>query len=133
MQRTDWREKFSLFAKELAARNVYVTVDLDCLGLGEAVTNWEMGLFSLGDIAWALAELRKHATMIGGDLCGAHSEPRYARRWQRLAAERDRPRQPAPDAAASRRLNARAFAAIWPALTARDHCHASADQQDADP
>ena len=115
--REDWREKFSAFAATLARQDVYVTVDLDCLDESEAVTNWEHGLFGAEDIRWAIAEIRARATIVGGDLCGAHSEPRYARWMQRLAACMDHPKKSRNPADAAER-NARAFQTIWPALTA---------------
>jgi hypothetical protein len=41
--RDNWRERFEEFAKRLAGENVYVTIDLDCLCVEQAVTNWESG------------------------------------------------------------------------------------------
>ena len=58
MGRENWRERFERFADELAGREVYVTVDLDCLRAEEAATNWENGLFTADDVAWAIGQLR---------------------------------------------------------------------------
>ena len=112
--RADWRAQFSGFARVLAGRNVYVTVDLDCLQEGQAVTNWEQGLFTAEDVAWAIGELSASGKIIGGDLCGAFSEQRYARWLQQVAAEHDHPTVPHPR---SVEANARAFETIWPTLT----------------
>ena len=113
MTRENWREQFSDYAHRIAGENVYVTVDLDCLDARESATNWEQGLFTAEDIAWALGVIRAQATLVGGDLCGAYSEQRYARWKQWFAAKLDHPRQSVVDAA----LNERAFRIIWPALT----------------
>ncbi len=128
----DWRGKFTAFADTLSRQNVYVTVDLDCLREGEAVTNWEQGLFTADDIRWAIGEIAGRAKIIGGDVCGAYSEPRYARWVQRISAQLDHPRKivNAADAAAR---NARALGTIWGALTERHDRHARADEQHAEP
>ena len=113
----NWRERFERFAAGLAGRALYVTVDIDGLRAGDAVTNWENGRFSAGDVAWALGELSRHATIMAGDLCGARSEPAYARRGQRFASETDHPELPPFDRAAAHRTNLRSFGTIWPRLT----------------
>ena len=110
----DWRAQFQTFAAGLAGRRLYVTVDLDCLTDADSATNWEHGLFTAADVAWALGELRARGEIVGGDLCGAYSAPSYARRGQRLLARWDHPRLPAPADAAAR--NANALATIWPAF-----------------
>ena len=117
MTRSGWRERFERFAAGLAGNDVYVTVDLDCLRSEEAVTNWENGLFTAEDIAWATRRLRGACRVIGGDLCGAWSRPAYARWRQRFAGNWDHPKLPPPDESHARRVNSAALAKIWPALT----------------
>ncbi len=115
-----WRERFTRFAATLNGRAVYVTVDLDGLRAGEAVTNWENGRFAASDVAWALGELRRHgATIVAGDLCGAYSPPTYARWKQKFASETDHPKIEVPEAKETARINQRAFGIIWPALTGK--------------
>lgn len=119
MTRQNWRERFERFCESISAQDVYVTVDLDCLKEEEAVTNWENGLFTADDIAWALMKLRDKTQVVGGDLCGAYSQPRYARRFQRFAANWDHPRIGPPNQCEARTLNKFALAKIWPALAAQ--------------
>ncbi|PYI45612.1 MAG: hypothetical protein DMF10_11065, partial [Verrucomicrobia bacterium] len=88
----NWRDLFERFSKGLANENIYVTIDLDCLCIEEAVTNWESGRFSVADLQWALGMLREFCQIIGGDICGAYSVTKYARRKQRFAAEFDHPK-----------------------------------------
>ncbi len=57
--RDNWRDRFEEFAKRLAGENVYVTIDLDCLCVEEAVTNWESGRFTVADLEWALGKLAR--------------------------------------------------------------------------
>ena len=118
MTRESWRDRFNEFARGLAGSAAYVTVDLDCLAAESAVTNWEHGLFTAPDVAWALRTLRESVDVVAGDLCGAYSSPRYARRGQKFIGEWDHPRLPPPDPAAARRMNMAALETIWPALTA---------------
>ena len=119
MTRDDWREKFSAFVRQHSGGEIYVTVDLDCLDKSESVTNWENGIFTTDDIVWALGEIRTQAKIIGGDVCGAHSQPHYARWTQRIAATFDHPRLNGITESAAKERNLRALGPIWKALTDR--------------
>jgi hypothetical protein len=114
--RETWRERFEEFVKRLAVENVYVTIDFDCLCLEEAVTNWENGRFTVADLEWALGKLRDAARIIGGDICGAYSQPHYARWKQSFAAEFDRPKLAPPDSEKARATNLAALEKLWPLL-----------------
>ena len=114
--REDWRERFEEFAKRLGGKDVYVTIDLDCLRSEQATTNWESGRFTVADLEWALGKLREFASIIGGDICGAYSPPKYARRKQRFAAEFDRPKIAPPNLEKARETNSAALAKLWPLL-----------------
>jgi len=116
MTREDWRSRFEHFAPALTGQSVYVTVDLDCLTADEAVTNWENGLFTADDVAWAITTLRRHADVRAGDLCGAYSPPRFERWTQRLASRWDHPLPEHPEAATARARNLTSLGNIWPAL-----------------
>jgi arginase family enzyme len=112
-----WRENFAEFARALDGSNLYVTVDLDCLRAEDAITNWENGRFTTEEVVWALTQLRESgAQIVGGDICGAFSPQLYARPKQRLAAKMDHPKVPARDLAAAKKINLRAFEALWPVL-----------------
>jgi hypothetical protein len=117
MTRDNWRDRFEAFAWSLDGQSVYVTVDLDCLADSEIITNWENGLFTRDDVAWALDQLHAHAKIVGGDMCGAYSPPGYARWFQRLAGHWDHPKQILPiDFAVARQENLATIQAIWPHL-----------------
>jgi hypothetical protein len=116
--RENWRERFEQFLKSLAGTSVYVTIDLDCLCAEQAVTNWESGRFVITDLDWALKKLREFSRIIGGDVCGAYSKPKYARSKQRFAAEFDHPKIRLPDDDKIRAINFAALEALWPLLTA---------------
>jgi hypothetical protein len=114
--RENWREHLDNFASELRGRDVYVTIDLDCLRREEAVTNWENGRFTIVDLAWALGKLRESARIVAGDICGAYSPPVYARWKQRFASEWDHPKLDLPSAEEIQRINFVAVEQLWPAL-----------------
>lgn len=120
MTRDNWRERFEQFATSLNGQDVYVTVDLDCIEASAAVTNWENGLYTVDDMAWALELLRGHANVIAGDMCGAWSEPAYARRFQRFAGNWDHPKLPPIDAARALDVNRSTLSILWPALVGSD-------------
>ena len=116
---TNWKDHFVEFANTLGGKNLYITIDLDCLRVEEAITNWENGRFAVEEIAWALSQLRAaNARIVGGDICGAFSTPIYARAKQRFAARMDHPKLPNPDLNVAAKLNLRAFDSLWPILLA---------------
>jgi hypothetical protein len=112
----DWRLSFAQYVESILALTVYVTVDLDCLGESDAVTNWENGLFALSDLVWAITLLRQKVHLVGGDLCGAFSPMRYGSRFQSLAGRFDHPRQRSVTENERRLVNLRALETIWPLL-----------------
>jgi arginase family enzyme len=113
----NWQDRFATFAAGLSDSPVYVTIDMDCLKPATASTDWEQGLFTPEDIAWALSRLRESTTIIGGDLCGAHSPAQYTRWTQRQTARIDHPKQSAVHTENAQLLNQNAAKHIWPALT----------------
>jgi hypothetical protein len=118
--RENWRQHFEQFATDLRGRGVYVAIDLDCLRAEEAVTNWENGRFTIVDLVWALEKLRQSARIVGGDICGAYSEPAFARWKQRFASEWDHPKLTLPELEEIRRINFASLKKLWPALTSSE-------------
>jgi hypothetical protein len=114
--RENWRDYFGDFSKRLAEQNVYVTIDIDCMRIEEAVTNWESGRFTVADLEWALGKLRQCSRVIGGDVCGAFSPPHYARWKQKFAAEFDRPKLAPPKLEIARAINLASLQKLWPFL-----------------
>ena len=133
MLRTNWRERFEEFVRQVAAKNLYITIDLDCLTSTDAVTNWESGKFAVADLEWALEQLHAAARVIGGDICGAYSEPKYARAKQRFVAEFDHPKLPKPAIERAREINQRAIEKLWRALTQGHQNQTGRDQQRTNP
>jgi arginase family enzyme len=115
--RNNWRERFERFLETVIGENLYITIDLDCLDAGDAVTNWEAGQYTSEDVKWALGRLRESSQIIGGDVCGAYSIPKYARFKQRFAAEFDHPKIQLPAAERIREINIAVLEKFWPLLT----------------
>ena len=114
--RENWRENFEAFAANFRGQNIYVTIDLDCVRAEDAVTNWESGRFEVADLEWALAKLQEKSRIIGGDICGAYSQPKYARWKQCFASDWDHPKLDLPAADEIRKINFAALERLWPAL-----------------
>ena len=114
--RDNWREHFQQFFETAGGKNIYVTIDLDCLNASEAVTNWEAGRFTIADLEWAVGKLRESSQIIGGDICGAYSRPNYARFKQRFAAEFDHPKIQLPSSDQIRAINFATLEKLWPLL-----------------
>jgi hypothetical protein len=129
--REGWRDDFAAYAAKMTGRRVYITVDLDSLCAEESVTNWENGLFTAADVAWAVRLLRRTAKLVGGDVCGAYSEPVYARFKQGIEARLDHPKHPPVDLAEAQLRNLVALQAIWPALAGGDEPDAGGDEPHA--
>ena len=115
--RDNWRELFETFAVNIRGANVYVTVDLDCLRIEDAVTNWENGRFTVADLEWALGTLHEETRIVGGDICGAYSKPKYARWKQKFASEWDHPKLALPNADEIQKTNSATLGRLWPVLT----------------
>jgi arginase family enzyme len=114
--RENWREHYEQFLKSTVGEHVYVTIDLDCLRAEEAVTNWESGRFTIADLQWALGRLHDSCRIVGGDICGAYSSPKYARWKQRFAAEFDHPKFARPTVEETQKLNFTTLEKLWPLL-----------------
>ena len=81
------------------------------------MTNWEAGRFTIADLQWALGKLHGSSQIIGGDICGAYSAPKYARFKQRFAAEFDHPKIQLPTHDKIREINSATLQKLWPLLT----------------
>jgi arginase family enzyme len=114
--RATWREEFGRFVRGIAGAATYITVDIDCLRPEDAATNWENGKFSAEDVSWAIALLREQTRVVGGDLCGAFSEQKYARAGQRFVAKIDHPKSPPWDVAEAQTANRATLDKLWPVL-----------------
>jgi arginase family enzyme len=116
LTRSTWKEEFASEVEKIADSRVYVSIDVDCLGENWAFANWENGLFEPEDLVWAMQQLHARSQVIGGDLCGAFSPPRYAHLLQRLIARIDHPPLAFQAGMMGNEITAKAITRIWPSL-----------------
>ena len=115
----NWKAMFLDWLDHNHDHKIYVTIDIDCLASGEAITNWENGRFTCTDLIWALGKLREKGAVIGGDLCGAWSRPRYATAFQKLAGWFDHPAAHEPARQDLLSSNLVTLERLWPVLTGK--------------
>jgi len=64
---------FSSFLKRLPTKQVYVSIDKDCLRGQYALTNWEEGFMSLDELLSALTLIKDNRDIVGLDIVGDYS------------------------------------------------------------
>lgn len=106
---------------------VYVSIDKDVLRSEDAVTNWDQGTLSLAGLGEWVAALIRERQVLGIDIVGDYSPPRYAGPlWSRFAkrgeALIDQPHRAVVDRARSAALNQRSNLALLETLRA-SLCH----------
>jgi hypothetical protein len=79
--------------KRLPTRNVYISVDKDCLVKEEALTNWEEGCLSLEQLLLGLRLIRQNLNVLGVDICGDYSRVQIASRVKSSLSFIDHPKR----------------------------------------
>jgi len=64
---------FFSVVRSLPTKQVYVSIDKDCLAKDYALTNWEEGLLSLEELLIMLKIIKENLDIIGLDICGDYS------------------------------------------------------------
>ncbi|MDY0241407.1 MAG: hypothetical protein RBR34_04430 [Rhodospirillaceae bacterium] len=103
-----WRElatgDFDGFLDELDGRlaplPLWITLDKDVLSPNEATTNWDQGGMSLDLVFQAIRRLSRSRRLLGMDVCGDYSKPRYSDPFRYFLSVTDHPTLAEPDAAA---------------------------------
>ena len=117
MTKSNWRDQWTTFAKNLNGKKAYITIDMDCLTDAEAITNWENGLYTCDEIVWAINLLKQNTQIIAGDICGAKSTPSYARPIQKLLAKMDHPNLRATGQVEMQEVNCPSMQKLWEVFT----------------
>ncbi|MFM9939376.1 MAG: arginase family protein [Hyphomicrobiaceae bacterium] len=72
---------------EVETAAIYVTIDKDVLQAGDAITNWDQGLLRIDAVAASIKVLFAHRHVVGIDVIGDRSRPRYrgslATQWRK--------------------------------------------------
>ena len=96
----DWLPFLDMLVARVPTEAVWVTIDKDVLRPADAATNWDQGEMPLHALLDALAALAKGRRIVGVDVCGEFSPPRFDGPIKRIAAWLDHPRATPPQAEA---------------------------------
>lgn len=78
--------------KRLPTEKVYISIDKDCLKKEYALTNWEEGLLTLGQLTSMLKSIEQAKEPVGLDITGDHSKIAASGILKKIASYLDHPR-----------------------------------------
>ena len=82
----------------IPGRNVYVSLDKDCLHPEDAATNWEQGSLRLAFVLKAISAIGQHHAIVAADTVGDASPPRFRSPLKWIGSWLDRPQFARPRA-----------------------------------
>ena len=86
-----WDDLLTHVIKSLPTRQIYVSVDKDCLVADNAISNWDAGELKLDDLCAAIARLGRERTLVGADVTGEWSTGAPASPIFRAVSRADHP------------------------------------------
>lgn len=87
----NWPDFLRALIARLPTEAVWVTIDKDVLRPADAATNWGQGEMPLDALLTALKCLAAARRIVGVDICGEYSPPRFSDPIKRIAAWLDHP------------------------------------------
>lgn len=93
LQSKNLAEFFMGVVKRLPSRKVYLSIDKDCLKNEFALTNWEEGKFSLGELLLMLKLIKDNLEIVGLDITGDYSRVSVEGRIKRFISRLDHPKE----------------------------------------
>lgn len=102
--------------ERLPTRDVYLSLDKDCLTSDFALTNWETGALTLPALCGAIRELARAKDIVGADVTGEWSQGPISNWLFRLLSNADHPPPTAPRATALK-LNEQTNLKLYHALS----------------
>ena len=99
----DWPAFLDRLLARLPTESVWVTIDKDVLRPADATTNWDQGQMPLEALRYALGRIARSRRIVGVDVCGEYSPPRFDGLVKRIAAWLDHPDAKPRDGAAGER------------------------------
>jgi hypothetical protein len=88
----DLKGLFSEIFKRIETKQVYVSIDKDCLKSAYSLTNWEEGCMELEELLLALRLIKENLQIIGVDIVGDYSPPKTKGRLKTFFSRLDHPR-----------------------------------------
>lgn len=111
----DWSDFLDELVAQIPTRAIWLTIDKDVLGPGDAVTNWDQGAMPLAHLIAAIERLAAARHIAGVDVCGDWSEPRFTDPFRWALARFDHP-PPITPSAETLGVNARVNATLLACL-----------------
>jgi len=107
----DWADFLAEMIATIPTRAVWLTIDKDVLARSDALTNWDQGELPLEHLLAAIERLAERRRIVGVDVCGDWSKPRFSDPFRATLAYFDHPGRlhPSPEELA---VNARVNAAL---------------------
>ncbi len=68
------KDFFSSIISRLSEKNVYLSIDKDCLDNKSAITNWEEGKLSIEELLLMLKMIKENLNIVGLDITGDYSK-----------------------------------------------------------
>ena len=91
-----WNDLLNHIIAGLPTRQIYVSVDKDCLTSQNAISNWDAGELELDDVCAAIERLGRERQIIGADVTGEWSAGAPASPLFRAVSRADHPKLKTP-------------------------------------
>lgn len=83
---------FRKLLKRIPTREVYISIDKDCLNSKYSLTNWEEGSFDLSQLLLMLKLVKENLDIVGLDITGEYSKPEHRNKLRTLISRLDHPK-----------------------------------------
>ena len=92
LRNKDLKDYFSSIIKRLSTKDVYVSIDKDCLDNESALTNWEEGKLTIEQLLLMLQVIKDNLNIVGVDITGDHSKVTVSGRIKGILSRLDHPK-----------------------------------------
>lgn len=97
LKRNNLRDFIGLVLKRIPTKDVYISIDKDCLKKEYALTNWEEGSLSLEELLLMLELIKKDLNIVGVDITGDYSAISIESSLKKLCSYFDHPKKAPAD------------------------------------
>lgn len=92
LKNKDLQDFFSSVIRRLPAKDVYVSIDKDCLKSKYSLTNWEEGALELDELLLMLRLIKENLNIVGLDITGDYSKVAISGRLKNFFSKMDHPK-----------------------------------------
>lgn len=93
LRNKDLKDYFSSIIKRLNTKDVYVSIDKDCLDNSGALTNWEEGKLTIEQLLLMLKVIKDNLNIVGMDITGDYSRIRVSGKIKGIFSRFDHPKK----------------------------------------